>query len=100
MTDLLASCGFGEIKVRYYGFPLGYALEAGRNLIGRRRLTPAGGQTLAERTAGSGRQLQPTTSVRGLATRWGTVPFRALQRAFPGNGTGIVVLARLADYRD
>ena len=97
ITDLLASCGFGEIKVRYYGFPLGYALEAGRNLIGRRRLTPAGDHTFAERTAGSGRQLQPTTSVRGLATRWGTVPFRALQRAFPRNGTGIVVLARLAD---
>jgi len=97
ITDLLASCGFGEIKVRYYGFPLGYALEAGRNLIGRRRLTPAGDQTLAERTAGSGRQLQPTTSVRGLAIRWGTVPFRAMQRAFPGSGTGIVVLARLAD---
>jgi glycosyltransferase involved in cell wall biosynthesis/SAM-dependent methyltransferase len=96
ITDLLASCGFGEIKVRYYGFPLGFALEAGRNLIGRRRLTPAGDHTFAERTAGSGRQLQPTTSVRGLATRWGTVPFRALQRAFPRNGTGIVVLARLA----
>jgi glycosyltransferase involved in cell wall biosynthesis/SAM-dependent methyltransferase len=99
ITDLLASCGFGEIKVRYYGFPLGYALEAGRNLVGRRRLAPAEDQTVAERTAGSGRLLQPTTSVRGLATRWGTVPFRALQRAFPGNGTGIVVLARLADYR-
>ncbi len=96
ITDLLASCGFGEIKVRYYGFPLGFALEAGRNLIGRRRLTPAGDHTFAERTAGSGRQLQPTTSVRGLATRWGTVPFRAMQRAFPRNGTGIVVLARLA----
>ncbi len=98
ITDLLASCGFGEIKVRYYGFPLGYALEAGRNLIGRRRLTPAEDQTFAERTAGSGRQLQPTTSVRGLATRWGTVPFRAMQRAFPGSGTGLVVRARLADY--
>jgi glycosyltransferase involved in cell wall biosynthesis len=99
ITDLLASCGFGEIKVRYYGFPLGYALETGRNLIGRRRLTPAEDQTFAERTAGSGRQLQPSTSVRGLITRWGTVPFRAMQRAFPGSGTGLVAQARLADYR-
>jgi SAM-dependent methyltransferase len=96
MVSLLTSCGFGQADVRHYGFPLGYALEAGRNLIGRRRLASAGTQTVAERTAGSGRLLQPTTSARGLATRWGTVPFRAVQRAFPGTGPGIVVLARLA----
>jgi SAM-dependent methyltransferase len=98
LVTLLTSCGFGEAEVRHYGFPLGYALEAGRNLIGRRRLAAAGSQSVAERTAGSGRLLQPTTSVRGLATRWGTVPFLAMQRAFPGTGPGIVVLARLADY--
>jgi glycosyltransferase involved in cell wall biosynthesis/SAM-dependent methyltransferase len=98
IADLLGSCGFGETEVRHYGFPLGYALEAGRNLIGRRRLASASAesQSVAERTAGSGRLLQPTTSVRGLATRWGTVPFRLMQRTFPGTGPGIVVLARLA----
>jgi len=82
--------------VRHYGFPLGYALEAGRNLIGRRRLAAAGSQSVAERTAGSGRLLQPASSARAMATRWGTVPFRLMQRAFPGTGPGIVVLARLA----
>jgi hypothetical protein len=95
LVALLASCGFGETDVRHYGFPLGYALEAGRNLIGRRRLAATGTTSVAERTAGSGRLLQPTTSVRGLATRWGTVPFRVMQRAFPGTGPGIIVLARL-----
>jgi len=96
MVALLESCGFAEIEVRHYGFPLGYALEAGRNLIGRRRLAAAGNQSVAERTAGSGRLLQPASSARAMATRWGTVPFRAMQRAFPGTGPGIVVLARLA----
>ncbi len=96
LVTLLGSCGFGETEVRHYGFPLGYALEAGRNLIGRRRLAAAGSQSVAERTAGSGRLLQPTSSARAMATRWGTVPFRVMQRAFPGTGPGIVVLARLA----
>ena len=35
MTALLTRCGFTEIQLRQYGFPLGYVLEAGRNLIGR-----------------------------------------------------------------
>jgi SAM-dependent methyltransferase len=96
LVTLLGSCGFGEVEVRHYGFPLGYALEAGRNLIGRRRLAAAGSQSAAERTAGSGRLLQPASSARAMATRWGTVPFRVMQRAFPGTGPGIVVLARLA----
>jgi SAM-dependent methyltransferase len=96
MTALLASCGFTETKIREYGFPLGYLLEAGRNQIARRRLAASVGQSLAERTAGSGRLLQPSGGTMGAVTRWGTAPFRVLQRAFPDTGTGLVVLARLA----
>ncbi len=96
LVALLTSCGFGEIEIRHYGFPLGYALEAGRNLIGRRRLAAAKTQSVAERTAGSGRLLQPSGALRGAVTRWGTAPFRAVQRAFPNTGPGLVVLARLA----
>ena len=33
----------------------------------------------------------------GAATRWGTAPFRLLQRGFPHSGPGLVVRARLAD---
>jgi SAM-dependent methyltransferase len=98
LVALLASCGFGETEVRHYGFPLGYALEAGRNLIGRRRLAAAGTTSVAERTAGSGRFLQPAGHARSVATKWGTVPFRAAQKAFPDTGTGLVAVARLADY--
>jgi len=96
LTALLTSCGFTDIEIRQYGFPLGYVLEAARNQIGRRRLAASSTQSLAERTAGSGRLLQPSGGMIGAATRWGTAPFRVLQRAFPNTGTGLVVLARLA----
>ena len=95
MAALLTSCGFGEIEVRKYGFPLGYLLETGRNMIARRRLAATGTQSIAERTAGSGRLLQPSGGRLGAAIRWGTAPFRTIQRAFPNTGTGLVVVARL-----
>jgi SAM-dependent methyltransferase len=97
ISAVLASCGFAEIEVRQYGFPLGYLLETGRNLIARRRLSTTAGPSVAERTAESGRLLQPSGSARGSVIRWGTAPFRLLQRAFPDAGTGLVVLARLTD---
>jgi hypothetical protein len=95
MAALLAGCGLTGIEVRQYGFPLGYALEAGRNLIGRRRLAAAAARSVAERTAASGRLLQPASRTRDTATRYATAPFRLLQQGFPGTGTGLVVLARL-----
>lgn len=96
LAALLASCGFTDIQICQYGFPLGYLLEAARNQIARRRLAASAGQSLAERTAGSGRLLQPSSGVTGAVNRWGTAPFRVLQRAFPNTGTGLVALARLA----
>ncbi|HUY46286.1 MAG TPA: class I SAM-dependent methyltransferase [Streptosporangiaceae bacterium] len=97
MVALLASCGFTDIEVRQYGLPLGYLLEGVRNVIGKRRLASATAPaSVAERTAGSGRVLQPSGSLRGGASRWGTAPFRLMQRAFPNTGTGLVVRARLA----
>lgn len=99
MVALLGRCGFGEIDLRQYGMPLGYLLEAGRNRVGRRRLGSNSATmtqpSMAERTAGSGRLWQPGRGLAGAVTRWGTVPFRMLQRAFPNAGTGIVVRARL-----
>jgi SAM-dependent methyltransferase/glycosyltransferase involved in cell wall biosynthesis len=95
MTALLTRCGFTDIQIRQYGFPLGFLLETARNQIARRRLAASAGQSLAERTAGSGRLLQPSGGTIGALTRWGTAPFRVVQRAFPNTGTGLVVLARL-----
>lgn len=94
MAALLTSCGFTQIQVQLYGFPLGYLLEAARNLVGRRRIGTARTMSVAERTAGSGRLLQPSGGVAGAINRWGTAPFRVVERAFPNTGTGLVVLAR------
>jgi SAM-dependent methyltransferase len=96
MAALLDGCGFDEIEVRQYGFPLAYLLETARNVIARRRLAAAAGSSAAERTAGSGRLLQPSSRVIGAGTQWGTAPFRFLQRAFPHAGPGLVARARLA----
>lgn len=87
LATLLAETGFETSRVVSYGFPLGYALEAGRHVLAKR------GE--GEGTAGSGRWLQPSDRL-GWATRLGTAPFRLLQRPFARTrlGTGIVVLAR------
>jgi SAM-dependent methyltransferase len=100
LAELLASCGFGEIRVRQYGFPLTYATEAVRNRIAARRLAGAGSggagdATVAERTASSARQFQPGGGGKAAAIRYGVLPFRVLQRAFPAAGTGLVAVARL-----
>jgi glycosyltransferase involved in cell wall biosynthesis/SAM-dependent methyltransferase len=94
MTALLTRCGFTEIQVRQYGFPLGYLLEAVRNQVGRRRLAAGRSTSVADRTAGSGRLLQPSSALQGAVTQWGTAPFRLMERAFPNTGTGLLVLAR------
>jgi SAM-dependent methyltransferase len=96
LTELLASCGFADIQVRQYGFPLGFALEAVRNKIAARRLTTAAaGSSVEERTAGSARQLQPDEGLRAAAIRYGIIPFKVAQRSFPDRGTGLVALGRL-----
>jgi SAM-dependent methyltransferase len=94
LADLLTGCGYRPVNLRLYGFPLGYALETGRNTIARRRLASAGATSTEERTAGSGRFLQPSSGLRGTVTDWGTLPFRLVQRAFPATGPGLVALAR------
>lgn len=112
MTDLLTACGLSEITVVVYGVPLGYVLERGRNYLLGRRLdrdapqaggasdhftpeTTAAPDLMLERTAGSGRVLQPKEWM-GPLIQVGTAPFRLLQRAFPTKGTGLVVRARTA----
>lgn len=96
LAALLRRSGFADVEVRHYGAPLGYLLEAGRNAIGRRRLAKVPAASVAERTAGSGRLLQPSSGARGAAIRLATAPFRLVQRAFPNTGTGLIALAKLS----
>lgn len=92
LEDVLRRAGLVDPTVVAYGFPLGYALEAGRNVLARRNL---GDSTAPERTAASGRWLQPPDWAGG-ATRALSVPFRLAQRPFARTslGTGLVARAR------
>ena len=77
-----------------YGWPLGYALEAVRNRVDARHLAAAGGDpTPEERTAASGRHLQPGSRLVGRGIELATLPFRYLQRLAPNRGTGLVAVA-------
>ena len=104
LRDLLTGAGLVDVELVHFGAPLGYLLEAGRNALGRRRLASAvfasgpsassATEVMAARSDASGRTLQPSTSLSATAARLGTVPFRALQRAFPNTGPGLVARAR------
>jgi SAM-dependent methyltransferase len=94
LANLLRSAGFDSAAIDRYGFPLGYLLQAGRNLIARRESAPG---SLEAATAASGRWLQPPEPL-GWATQALTWPFRHLQRPFIASsfGTGLVALASRA----
>jgi SAM-dependent methyltransferase len=90
LRERLVAAGYEPVELALYGWGLGYALEAGRNaLVKRKQAAP----TVAERTAGSGRFFQPPDAI-GALTRAATAPFRLLQKANTKKGTGLVALAR------
>jgi SAM-dependent methyltransferase len=93
--DVLTAAGFAQVKVVVYGWPLGYVTENVRSRIAARRGTvqeSCGVASMQERTASSGRVLQPRT-VAGVAVQLATSPFIAVQRLRPARGTGVVVCA-------
>jgi SAM-dependent methyltransferase len=93
LARLMAGAGFDRVTLRVYGWPIGYLTRAVHNVVARRRGLDEG---IEERTAGSGRLLQPDSRWQGAATSALTAPFRLLQRIVPGRarGTGIVASAR------
>lgn len=95
LSQALTEAGFTEVRLLNYGFPVGYALEAGRNIAARRYLRTAG--SYEERTLESGRWLQPPEGA-GRAMELAARPLSALQRPFVGRelGTGLVALAQRA----
>jgi SAM-dependent methyltransferase len=90
----LAEAGLADVRVLHYGGVLGYALEAGRNLIARLPKPRQTELSVARRSAGSGRWLQPKSALTGLFISLSTAPFRWLQRAFPDRGPGLIAIAR------
>ncbi len=94
LEALLRDVGLVDVKVMHFGMPLGYLLEAGRNVVGRRVLAADTGDSKQERTCGSGRLLQPSTPLTARLAEYGTLPFRTVQRAFPRTGPGLVATGR------
>ena len=94
LVALLREAGLVDVGLRLYGVPLGYALEAARNQLARRRPGLREEGSTADRTARSGRLFQPTTGTQGALVSAATWPFRVAQRAFPRTGTGLVAWGR------
>ncbi|MGH3714114.1 MAG: class I SAM-dependent methyltransferase [Micromonosporaceae bacterium] len=92
LAELLGSAGLTDISVRRYGWPLCYLLEVAHNRVAARKLNSAA-DTAEERSATSGRFLQPTGAAGGLI-RLGVKPFNALQHLAPRKGTWLVAQAK------
>ena len=90
LIELLTAEHLVEIVIISYGFPVGYALEAARNLYARRTTADAASE---DRTAASGRWLQPPEWA-GRLTQALSAPFRYAQRPFGGTGLGTGLVAR------
>jgi SAM-dependent methyltransferase len=95
LDRVLHEAGLSDIRIVAYGFPLGYALESFRNLYARRHTESS---ELEERTAASGRWLQPPDSAARL-THVLSAPFRYAQRPFGGTGLGTGLVARARKQR-
>ncbi len=101
LAGLAREAGLVDVRVQHIGYPMGYALEAFRNAVARRRLASApaglGGEPdIAALTEASSSIMQPPAR-SGTATRLATAPGRWLQRRFPDRGTGLVLVARAPD---
>jgi SAM-dependent methyltransferase len=94
LDGLVLKAGCAEVRHVLYGWPLGFALEAARERIARRR-SGARESTMAARSATSGRLFQPKR-LAGPAVRAATAPFTVLSRLRPTAGTGLVAVGRRA----
>lgn len=97
LTELLTAVGCTDIAVRRYGWPVGYALEAASNRVSARKLaTPAApvSEVAEERSATSGRFLQPKKNLAGQVLRWGMAPFTKVQELAPHRGIGLLAVAK------
>jgi SAM-dependent methyltransferase len=94
LAALLSEAGLEDVSLRHYSMPIGYAIEAARNVVARRREQADEAVTMDERTGRSGRFLQPANRAAGLAIGVAILPFRFVQRAFPRHGPTLVAHGR------
>ncbi|TFI57485.1 class I SAM-dependent methyltransferase [Sphingomonas parva] len=94
MARLMTEAGLVDVTVRVYGGPLSWVLEMLRNGLAKLILARSQGASFDERTAGSGRFLQP-----GSGLFWRTLqvvirPLLLVQHVFPNRGVALVAMGR------
>jgi SAM-dependent methyltransferase len=94
IVAVMEAARLSSVETVVYGFPLGRAMEVGRNVVAR---VHAKTGSMEELTASSGRQYQPPPWA-ATATRLASAPFRVAQRPFSASrlGTGIVARGRVS----
>lgn len=99
MKRLLAEAGLVDIEIRVYGGPLGWFLENIRNLMARRKLAKADlPAKFSERTAGSGRLMQPGVGIGSRILQTAMLPFLLVQHAFPNRGVALIASGRRPEH--
>ncbi len=95
MAQLLSKAGLVDVTVRLYGGPLGWLLEEARNALARRKFAKAEvSASFDERTAGSGRFLQPGSGPLAQVLQIALRPLLFVQRMFPNRGVALVASGR------
>ncbi|MEL6877194.1 MAG: class I SAM-dependent methyltransferase [Pseudomonadota bacterium] len=95
LSAQLKAAGFTDIRETLYGFPVGYVLEAIRNVMARQMLDKgAREREFSDRTASSGRFFQPDGPIVSVAMGMIGSALAGLQRLFPDKGPGLVITAR------
>lgn len=89
---LLTAAGLEVNDVELYGFPVGYALEWGRNRLADRHSAPHEAATPTDLSATSGMWFQPRT-LAGRLIRAAMFPARSVQRFGRGRGVGVIARA-------
>lgn len=84
--------GCVDVELTHYGWPLAYLLDVVRNRLMKGQVELAE-DTLEERSAGSGRLLQPRTQAIGALIQAGIAPFALLQRTQTDKGPALVAVA-------
>jgi SAM-dependent methyltransferase len=89
LVELMEQVGLSGVETRIYGSPWGNAVEAVRNVVFR---VHSSERPYAERTAASGRFLQPPEWSARIS--WGlSVPLRSVQGSFASRGVGTGLIA-------
>lgn len=94
MRAVVEAAALELVELQQYGAPLGNMLERLRQAIavaGRGRTRK---MSVSERTARSGRFLQPSDGAWAVATWAIALPARKLQRAFLGHGISLLAVGR------